>query len=77
MEPVPEVDGVPLISAAAAHRRRAPADPPRARRASTSTATICGLALRRLDVGDELAGVQQRVDQQRRRLVDEDDLGVR
>ena len=69
MEPVEEVDGAAADPPAAARRRRAPADPPRARPRWTSTATSCARGSARLHVGDQLAAVQQRVNQQRRRLV--------
>ena len=68
MEPVADVDGVPLISPPLRIDGERPPirhRPP----ASTSTATTCARGSDRLDVGDELAGVQQGVDEQRRRLV--------
>ena len=46
-----------------------PADPPRARPASTSTATSCARGSHGLHVGDDSPLVQQRVHEERRRLV--------
>ena len=74
MEPVEEVDGLPLIRPPLRVDGERP--PIRhARPASTSTATTCAPGSDRLDVGDQLAAVQQRVNEDRRRLVRQRHLG--
>ncbi len=70
MEPVEEVDGLPLIrpplrvDGERPPIRHAPPAPRRARRRAARVAR-----LRRLHVGDHVAAVQQRVNEHRRRLV--------